>query len=174
MKFFNIIFALTIFASFGFAQNSINSFDVNQKHKITYDRGFFTSTYTVDGQEVDLDVVENLLLYVPEAKGKWNSGNIIRYISWAIAGTGGFFIGYGIAMSQNPNEDDDNAYKRTIGLGAGIALVGIILEQFGNHKKDNAIALYNSESGKQSETSTSYNLQIVPTSQGGIGLAFNF
>lgn len=182
MKIINILFALVIFASFGFAQDSANSFDGNQKHKITFDRGFFTNDYTVDGKEVDVDVVENLLLYVPEANSKWSTGNTLRYVSWGIDFIGGFFIGYSIIQSQSPYEEDINSYKTKLALGAGILIVGLILEKVGNSKKDGAIELYNSQSGMQSqqqnsdasETSTSYNLQIVPTSQGGIGLAFNF
>ncbi len=180
MKIINTILLALLIASFGFAQDAEPS---GNKHTITFERGFFSDTYTVDGAESDCDAVEKLLIDVPEANDKWGTGNILRYASWGIDGVGGFFIGYAIAMSQSPYEEDINSYKRTLALGAAIVLVGIIVEKVGNSKKDGAIELYNSENGKRldmnqndeiPETATSYNIQIAPTAQGGIGLAFNF
>lgn len=176
------ILAWASLTSTAFAQSG----NGNENHTIVFDRGFFGDTYTVDGKESNVDEVENLLVYVPEANSKWNSGNVIRYVSWGIAGVGGFFIGYGIAESQSFDEDAVAGYKRTLGLGAAIVVAALIVEYIGNSRKDGAIELYNSLSGKNqtpasngssdetSEEKTSFNIQFGPTPQGGFGLAFNF
>lgn len=169
MKLINIIFALALFASFGFAQNGNTNFDGNQKHTIVYERGFFSNTYKVDGQEVDQDVEEQLLLYVPEANDKWNTGDVFRYASWGIAFAGGFMVGYGAVQSQSLDEDVESQYKMPLTIGAVLIVTGIILEKVGNSKKDGAIEIYNSESGKQAESTTSFNIQVAPTTQGGVG-----
>lgn len=181
-KLIALLFAIAI-VSTAFAQDG--SASGNGKHTLTFDRGFFTNTYTVDGKESNVDEVEKLLLDVPDADSKWTTGNILRYVSWGIAGVGGFFIGYGIAESQSFDEEVVAGYKRTIGLGALIVVAGIIVEKVGNWKKDGAIELYNSENGKSAqkadstqvsriEEKSSFNIQLGPTPQGGFGLAFNF
>ena len=140
------------------------------------------------------DEVETLLPYVPEANDQWNTGNVLRYVSWGIAFAGGFCVGYGIADAQADTEYGTFGNGRgPIIIGGAIAIVvGIIMEKVGNSKKDGAIEIYNSQSGKsqapaaapefpesdtssdETEEETSFNIQIGPTPQGGIGLAFNF
>ena len=58
------------------------------------DRGFFSTDYAIDGQEVDCDAFEQELAKVPEAISKWKTGNILRYTSWGVAAGGGFLVGY--------------------------------------------------------------------------------
>ena len=149
------------------------SFAQGQVHKLTMDRGFFTTDYTIDGQEVDCDVFEQELARVPEAISKWNTGNVLRYTSWGIAGVGGFIVGYNIAQSQNPTAEDPNAYKRYLGLGAAIIVAAFVVEYIGNSKKDGAVELYNQKIGNIADNH-SVKWSLVPTEQGGIALAFNF
>jgi len=192
-KLLPLIFALA-FSSLAFAQHETTHVDGNAKHTLTFERGFFFNTYTVDGKESDVDEVERLLLYVPEASDKWSTGNMLRYISWGVAFAGGFCVGYGIADAQADMEYGTFGNGRgPIIIGGAIAIVvGIVLEKVGNSKKDGAIELYNSMSGKNANSpeegsgehpeaadettdeATSFNIQIAPTAQGGIGLAFNF
>ena len=182
-KLISLLFALVL-VSTAFAQQENGTNGGNAKHTIVFDRGFFGNTYTVDGNKSDVDEVEKLLEEVPEADSKWTTGNIIRYVSWGIAGVGGFFIGYGIAESQSFDEEVVAGYKRTMGLGAAIVVAALIVEYVGNSKKDGAIELYNSENGKKAgksepdneiaEEKTSFNIQIGPIPQGGFGVAFNF
>ena len=149
------------------------SFAQGQTHKLAMDRGFFTTDYTIDGQEVDCDAFEQELARVPEAISKWNTGNILRYTSWGIAGVGGFIVGYNIAQSQNPTAEDPNAYKRYLGLGAAIIVAAFVVEYIGNSKKDGAVELYNQKIGNIAGNHP-VNWSLVPTEQGGIALAFNF
>ena len=149
------------------------SFAQGQAHKLTMDRGIFTTDYTIDGQEVDCDVFEQELARVPEAISKWNTGNALRYTSWGIAGVGGFIVGYNIAQSQNPTAEDPNAYKRYLGLGAAIIVAAFVVEYIGNSKKDGAVELYNQKIGNIADNH-SVKWSLVPTEQGGIALAFNF
>ena len=149
------------------------SFAQDQVHKLNMDRGFFTTDYTIDGQEVDCDAFEQELAKVPEAISKWNTGNILRYTSWGIAGVGGFIVGYNIVQSQNPAAEDPNAYKRYLGLGGAIIVAAFVMEYIGNSKKDGAVELYNQKIGTIT-SNDSFSMGIVPTEQGGIALAFNF
>lgn len=149
------------------------SFAQSQAHKLTMDRGFFTTDYAIDGQEVDCDAFEQELAKVPEAISKWKTGNILRYTSWGVAAGGGFIIGYNIVQSQNPAAEDPNAYKRYLGLGGAIIVAAFVMEYIGNSKKDGAVELYNQKIGTIT-SNDSFSMGIVPTEQGGIALAFNF
>jgi hypothetical protein len=160
-----LIVLIVLFATLSFAQD--------QAHKLNMDRGFFTTDYTIDGQEVDCDAFEQELAKVPEAISKWNTGNVLRYTSWGIAGVGGFIIGYNIVQSQNPAAEDPNAYKRYLGLGGAIIVAAFVMEYIGNSKKDGAVELYNQKIGTIT-SNDSFSMGIVPTEQGGIALAFNF
>jgi len=190
-KLVSLFFALAI--STAFAQHGgpeASTVDVKGKHTITFNRGFFGDDYTVDGRESNVDEVENLLPYVPDANDQWKTGNILRYVSWGVAFVGGFCVGYGIMDSQNDSEYGTFGNGRgPIIIGGALAIVaGLIMEKVGNSKKDGAIELYNSQSGKNqapvteseastdeiTEEETSFNIQIGPIPQGGIGLAFNF
>ena len=108
-----------------------------------------------------------------KAKDQWSTGNILRYASWGISFAGGFCIGYGIMAGQADMEHGTFAEGRGVIIfgGAAAVIIGIIMEKIGNSKKDGAIELYNSESGK---STTAINIEVAPTPQGGIGLAFNF
>lgn len=187
--FFAFVLATAAFAQHGGPENV--SLDGNAKHTITFNRGFFGDDYTVDGRESNVDEVENLLLYVPDANDQWKTGNILRYVSWGVAFVGGFCVGYGIMDAQSDMEYGTFGNGRgPIIIGGALAIVaGLIMEKVGNSKKDGAIELYNSQSGKNQapaaapdvpESSapeseeTSFNIQVGPTPQGGIGLAFNF
>lgn len=149
------------------------SFAEEEKHTITMDRGFFTTSYTIDGQESDVNAVEYMLLTVYEANDKWNTGNVLRYVSWGVAGVGGFFVGYGAAQSQSFDEDTVNGYKRTMALGGVIVVAALIVKYIGNSKKDSAIELYNELNGKIISNG-SFSFDIIPTEKGGIALALNF
>ena len=190
MKNLLILFFALCSAATAFAQHNSGVIDGNAKHTITFERGFFFNTYTVDGRESNVDEVENLLVYVPEANDKWNTGNILRYTSWGIAFAGGFCVGYGLVDAQADMEYGTFGNGRgPIIIGGAIAIVAaIIMEKVGDAKKDGAIELYNSQSGKNaaqpepasesddeiSEETTSFNIQFGPTPQGGFGLALNF
>ena len=165
MKKFLIVLIVLFATTLSFAQD--------QAHKLNMDRGFFTTDYTIDGQEVDCDAFEQELAKVPEAISKWNTGNVLRYTSWGIAGVGGFIIGYNIVQSQNPSAEDPNAYKRYLGLGGAIIVAAFVMEYIGNSKKDGAVELYNQKIGTIT-SNDSFSMGIVPTEQGGIALAFNF
>ena len=190
-KLVSLFFALAI--STAFAQHGgpeASTVDVKGKHTITFNREFFGDDYTVDGRESNVDEVENLLPYVPEANDQWKTGNILRYVSWGVAFVGGFCVGYGIMDAQSDMEYGTFGNGRgPIIIGGALAIVaGLIMEKVGNSKKDGAIELYNSQSGKNqapvteskdstdeiTEEETSFNIQVGPTPQGGIGLAFNF
>ena len=147
------------------------SFAQAQAHKLTMDRGFFTTDYTIDGQEVDGDAFERELTNVPEAISKWNTGNTMRYISWGAAFGGGFLLGYGIVEGSGYQAPD--SYKIKLIAGGAIVVVAMIIEHIGNSKKDSAVDIYNREIGRITGND-SVNLSIVPTEQGGIALAFNF
>ncbi|MBR4915812.1 MAG: hypothetical protein IKZ45_01855 [Fibrobacter sp.] len=187
--FFAFFLATAAFAQHGGPESV--SLDGNAKHTITFNRGFFGDDYTVDGRESNVDEVENLLPYVPDANDQWKTGNILRYVSWGVAFVGGFCVGYGIMDAQSDMEYGTFGNGRgPIIIGGALAIVaGLIMEKVGNSKKDGAIELYNSQSGKNQapaaapdvpESSapeseeTSFNIQVGPTPQGGIGLAFNF
>ena len=148
------------------------SFAQGQAHKLTMDRGFFSTDYAIDGQEVDCDAFEQELAKVPEAISKWKTGNILRYTSWGVAAGGGFLVGYSIAVGSAPGSSDQG-YKRTLALGGVIIVAAFVIEFIGNSKKDGAVELYNNEIGKIAGNE-SVNLSLVPTEQGGIALAFNF
>ena len=170
MKSAIVFYLLLVFSSLAFAEEPL---DGNAKHTITFERGIFSNTFTVDGKESSEEEVERLLLYVPEAKDQWSTGNILRYASWGISFAGGFCIGYGIMAGQADMEHGTFAEGRGVIIfgGAAAVIIGIIMEKVGNSKKDGAIELYNSESGK---STTAINIEVAPTPQGGIGLAFNF
>jgi hypothetical protein len=147
------------------------SFAQGQVHKLTMDRGFFTTDYSIDGQEVDSDAFERELTNVPEAISKWNTGNTMRYISWGAAFGGGFLLGYGIAEGSGYQAPE--SYKMKVLAGGVIIVAALIVEHIGNSKKDDAVDIYNKEIGKIAGND-SVNLSLVPTEQGGIALAFNF
>ena len=191
-KLVTILFAFVLAAT-AFAQHG-GPAESNGKHTITLERGFFFDTYVIDGVESSVDDVENLLPYVPEANEQWNTGNILRYVSWSIAFAGGFCVGYGLIDAQSDTEYGTFGNGRgPIIIGGALAIVaGIIIEKVGNSKKDGAIELYNSQNGKSqapagqsapatedssdeiTEEETSFNIQIGPTLQGGFGVALNF
>ena len=164
MKKFLIVLIVLFATTLSFAQD--------QAHKLNMDRGFFTTDYTIDGQEVDCDAFEQELAKVPEAISKWKTGNILRYTSWGVAAGGGFLVGYSIAVGSAPGSSDQG-YKRTLALGGVIIVAAFVIEYIGNSKKDGAVELYNNEIGKIAGNE-SVNLSLVPTEQGGIALAFNF
>ncbi|SHK95543.1 hypothetical protein [Fibrobacter sp. UWB12] len=147
------------------------SFAQGQVHKLTMDRGFFTTDYTIDGQEVDSDAFERELTNVPEAISKWNTGNTMRYISWGAAFGGGFLLGYGIAEGSGYQAPE--SYKMKVLAGGVIIVAALIVEHIGNCKKDTAVDIYNKEIGKNAGNGST-NWSLVPTEQGGIALAFNF
>lgn len=154
-------------------------FDGNEKHTIK-NVGVFTNSYTVDGTETDVDEVERLLLYVPDANEKWGTGKILRYVSYGLGFVGGFIVGYSAVSGSNYDAGDD--YKTGLFIGGGIVLAAIIVNRVGASKRNGAIEIYNSESGKQKanfgdmsgNAFSAFNIQVAPTSQGGVGLAFNF
>ena len=147
------------------------SFAQAPKHTLTMDRGFFTTDYTIDGQEVNSDIFERELANVPEAISKWNTGNTMRYISWGVAFGGGFLLGYGIA--EGSGYQAPNSYKMKILAGGVIIVAALIVERIGNSKKDKAVEIYNNYKGDILGNG-SFSMGIVPTEQGGIALAFNF
>ena len=176
MKISNALILAFALAAFAFA------LDGNESHTITMDRGFFSTDYTVDGKESNLDEVEELLLYVPDANEMWSSGNTLRYVSWGMAFVGGFGVGYGIVESQNAIGEGTFQNGRGVYIiGGGLLVVAaLIMEHIGNSKKDSAIELYNSSSGKTPKydgfgtpIESSYNIQLAPTANGA-ALAFNF
>ena len=175
MKAFHIIFLILALPSFSF------SFDGNETHTVSIDKGFFGTTYLLDGKEVPVDEIEALLPYVPEAKDEWATGNTLRYTSWALALAGGFSLGYGIVDSQSPDAMDEATMSGARGvmiLGGGAAIViAFIMEHVGNSKKDHAIEIFNSQNGKNDfsrKEGSSLSMRLTTTEQGGIGLAFNF
>ena len=147
------------------------SFAQAPKHTLTMDRGFFTTDYTIDGQEVNSDIFERELANVPEAISKWNTGNTMRYISWGVAFGGGFLLGYGIAEGSGYQAPE--SYKIKVLAGGVIIVAALIVEHIGNSKKDDAIDIYNQKIGTIT-SNNSFSMGIVPTEQGGIALAFNF
>ena len=135
------------------------------------DRGFFTTDYTIDGQEVDCDAFEKELSNVHEAIDKWNTGNTMRYISWGAAFGGGFLLGYGIAEGSGYRAPE--SYKMKLLAGGVIIVAAFIIERIGNSKKDKAVEIYNNYKGEILGNG-SFSMGIVPTEQGGIALAFYF
>ena len=147
------------------------SFAQSKKHTLTMDRGFFTTDYTIDGQEVDCDAFEKELSNVHEAIDKWNTGNTMRYISWGAAFGGGFLLGYGIAEGSGYRAPE--SYKMKLLAGGVIIVAAFIIERIGNSKKDKAVEIYNNYKGEILGNG-SFSMGIVPTEQGGIALAFYF
>ena len=147
------------------------SFAQAKKHTLTMNRGFFTTDYFIDGQEVDGDAFEMELTNVHDAIDTWNTGNTMRYISWGAGFGGGFLLGYSIF--QGSSYGAGSSYLMGVAAGGAIIVGALILEYVGNSKKDSAVDIYNSEIGKIAGNE-SVNLSIVPTEQGGIALAFNF
>ena len=147
------------------------SFAQGQAHKLTMDRGFFSTDYTIDGQDVDGDAFEQELAKVPEAISKWNTGNTMRYVSWGAAFGGGFLLGYGIAEGSGYRAPE--SYKIKVLAGGVIIVAALIVEHIGNSKKDDAVDIYNQKIGTIT-SNNSFSMGIVPTEQGGIALAFNF
>ena len=147
------------------------SFAQSKKHTLTMDRGFFTTDYTIDGQEVDCDAFERELSNVHEAIDKWNTGNTMRYISWGAAFGGGFLLGYGIAEGSGYRAPE--SYKMKLLAGGVIIVAAFIIDYIGNSKKDKAVEIYNNYKGEILGNG-SFSMGIVPTEQGGIALAFNF
>ena len=147
------------------------SFAQSKKHTLTMDRSFFTTDYTIDGQEVDCDAFERELSNVHEAIDKWNTGNTMRYISWGAAFGGGFLLGYSIY--QGSSYGAGSSYLMGVAAGGAIIVAAFIIERIGNSKKDKAVEIYNNYKGEILGNG-SFSMGIVPTEQGGIALAFNF
>ena len=147
------------------------SFAQAKKHTLTMDRGFFTTDYTIDGQEVDCDAFERELSNVYEAIDKWNTGNTMRYISWGAAFGGGFLLGYSIY--QGSSYGAGSSYLMGVAAGGAIIVAAFIIDYIGNSKKDKAVEIYNNYKGDIIGNG-SFSMGIVPTQQGGIALAFNF
>ncbi len=177
MKSLYIVILSILLSSAAFAQNGENT-----KHTITRDAGFFSTTYTIDGQDATADDVEATLSEVPDAQSKWGTANTMHYVALGLGFAGGFLIGYKAMEGAGQGETD---YKIGLAAGIGIVLVAVILDKVSSAKKNGAIELYNSENGKRKsfddsedqyeddEDETAFNIQLVPT-QGGMGLAFNF
>ena len=167
MKMIYVLILSALLTSTAFA------FDGYAKHAIVRDAGFFTTDYTIDGQEASESEVEDYLIYVQDAYDKWKFGKTMGYVSLGMAAGGGFIIGYSALSGADYGAGD--GYKIGITIGAGIFVAAIILNRVAASKLNGAIELYNSESGTiKNPYETSFNIQLAPTPQGGIGLAFNF
>lgn len=147
------------------------SFAQEKQHKLTFNRGFFTNDYLIDGQEVSCSDFEYELARDYEAVSKWDTGNTMKYVSWGMAFGGGFLVGYGIAQGSQYGADQSYTFK--LMAGGVLIVAAFIIERIGNSKKDDAVELYNKNIGKITGNE-SVNLSLVPTEQGGIALAFNF
>lgn len=173
------ILAISIFlSSAAFAQGTGKT----EKHTITRDEGFFTTDYTIDGQEASASDVKATLSEVPDAESKWGTANILHYTALGLAFAGGALAGYKAVEGAGQGDVD---YKMGLAAGIGMVVVALILDRVSSAKKNGAIELYNSENGRRSfdypeenddedeDEESAFNIQLVPT-QCGVGLAFNF
>jgi len=170
-----VLFSLMMFVGFAFAQNDSfdgGSSDVSsgsglyqdvskgEKSKISH----VSNSWYVGGTEVSPDAVVALLQSNPEAASEYSTGRMFYYPSLVLGGIGGFALGYG-AVSWIMGKDF--GMPMTLG-GVGVVGVAFLLGYISGNYTDSAIEIYN----KSLSAETSFKVQLVPTVQGGIALAF--
>ena len=147
------------------------SFAQEKKHTLAYNDGFFVNDYLIDGQEVSSTEFERELVNDYYAIRKWETGNTMKYISLGMAFGGGILMGYGAYQGSLYNAPQ--GYHVLLMAGGALLVASLVLDIIGNSKKRTAVKLYNKNSGATA-SNNSLSMDIVPTEQGGIALAFKF
>ena len=164
-----VLFSLMMFVGAAFAQedgssagegSEIQAVDKAQKGQISH----IDKLWYVGGVEVSPDAVVAMLQTNPESASEYSTGRMFYYPSVVLGGIGGFAVGYG-AVSWIMGKDF--GMPMTLG-GLGVVGVAVLLGYISGNYTDSAIEIYN----KSLSAETSFKVQLVPTVQGGIALAF--
>ncbi|WP_407440870.1 hypothetical protein [Fibrobacter sp.] len=103
-----------------------------------------------------------------EASSEYGTAKFFSYSSYVFSYAGAFCLGYGlVSLFQG---ESDIGLPLTIG-GVGGVGVGFLLVYIANRYLESSVEIFNNH---QSGGSTTVEMSLVPTQQGGIALAFNF
>lgn len=164
-----VLFLLMMLVGFGFAQeegpSAGESYEVQTVNKAEAGRiSHVSNSWYVGGTEVSPDAVVAMLQSNPEAASEYSTGRMFYYPSLVLGGIGSFALGYGVVSWIT---GESYGMPMTLG-GVGVVGVALLLGYISGNYTDSAIEIYN----KSLSAETSFKIELVPTVQGGIALAF--
>jgi hypothetical protein len=121
---------------------------------LEYETGFWSPTYKHNGLEIDSDEFESILNSAndSEINGLYRSSKTFNTLANVAGFAGGFCLGYG-AFSK----ESQTAF---LAAGAGISVVGIVLQILGHNNLTDAVSKYN-EIHKQNEVLSLENGNVI-------------
>ena len=164
-----VLFSLMMLVGFGFAQEEGPSagerYEVQTVNKAEAGRiSHVSNSWYVGGTEVSPDAVVAMLQSNPEAASEYSTGRMFYYPSLVLGGIGSFALGYGVVSWIT---GESYGMPMTLG-GVGVVGVALLLGYISGNYTDSAIEIYN----KSLSAETSFKIELVPTVQGGVALAF--
>ena len=102
----------------------------------------------------------------PEAADEYGTGRIFYYPGLILGGVGSFAVGYGVVAWIR---GEDYGMPLTLG-GVGVVGIALLLGYISGNYTDSAIEIYN----KSLSAESAFKIELVPTVQGGVALAFAF
>jgi hypothetical protein len=168
-----VILSLFMFVGMSFAQEDVpdegaatTSESVSvakaEKGKIAH----IEKKWYIGGTEVSPDAVVATLNSNPEAADEYGTGRMFYYPGLVLGGIGGFAVGYGVVAWIR---GEDYGMPLTLG-GVGVVGIALLLGYISGNYTDSAIEIYN----KSLSAESAFKIELVPTVQGGVALAFAF
>ena len=134
----------------------------SQKGKIAH----VEKKWFIGETEVPPEAVVAALNSNPEAADEYGTGRIFYYPGLILGGVGGFAVGYGVVAWIR---GEDYGMPLTLG-GVGVVGIALLLGYISGNYTDSAIEIYN----KSLSAESAFKIELVPTVQGGVALAFAF
>lgn len=117
--------------------------------------------------KVTPDVIAAAIESNPEAASEYSMAKVFYYPGTILAGVGGAALGWGIVAWL----DGDKRIGKPLTFGGlGTAAIAILLGHISGIYSKSAIEIYN----KSVDAKNSFSVQVLPTEQGGLGLALAF
>ncbi|TET45134.1 hypothetical protein E3J62_08470 [candidate division TA06 bacterium] len=137
--------------------------------KIEISKGFFAPSFKVNGDKLEKNEVERMVLSLgdEEATGQLRSYKLYHYASLVPSGVGGFLMGYSLGYAAFGGEFPTAAFLS----GCGATGVGFLLDSVANSRLAGSVGRYNQVLKEK------YGISLVPqpgTSQGLLYLSYSF
>lgn len=159
---FSVLFVLVL-AGFSFAEDDAPLRDDSGKKLALVDKKAYYGGELVDAEKFGMIIDRD-----EEASSEYGTAKFFSYSSYVFSYAGGFCLGYGVVSLIMG--DSDIGLPLTL-AGVGGVGVGLLLVHVANRYLESSIEIFNNH---QSGGSTTVEMSLVPTQQGGIALAFNF
>lgn len=110
---------------------------VDSTSTLEYETGFWGPTYKYCGQEIDSDEFKNILFYLndTEIRSLYRGSKTFNTLANITGFVGGFCLGYGVFSKESQTG--------LVIAGAGIVVLGAVLNIVGNNKMKEAVLKYN-------------------------------